>query len=139
MWMSALKPHERMHQKKALMTSHRTPAEIEAGKIFICSICERKFARKTSLTNHERSHSNVHRRRSPSAPAAKNNAKSRIAPPMSAPPPTSAPPPMPVPAEPEAPHSAPQLTLVLPSSLLHGGPHFEDLVAMISSTEIGIF
>lgn len=62
MWMSALKPHERMHTKKTKQTAYRTPEEIEAEKIFHCAYCERRFARKTSLTNHERSHFNVRRR-----------------------------------------------------------------------------
>jgi uncharacterized Zn-finger protein len=64
MWMSALKPHERMHKKRATLSSYRTPEEIEAEKVHHCSYCERRFARKTSLTNHERSHLNVRRRRS---------------------------------------------------------------------------
>lgn len=89
MWMSSLKPHERMHEKKTKMISYQTPEEIEAEKIYHCSFCKRKFARKTSLTNHERSHLNV-RRRQPSE--RKQISKSKRAPSMSAPPPASAPP-----------------------------------------------
>jgi Zinc finger, C2H2 type len=63
MWMSALQPHLRMHKKKSKATSYRSPEEIEAEKIHHCAYCERRFARKTSLTNHERSHFNARRRR----------------------------------------------------------------------------
>lgn len=113
MWMSALKPHERMHEKKTKRTSYRTPEEIEAEKIFHCSFCERRFARKTSLTNHERSHLNV-RRMQPSEE--KKISKSKKAPPMSAHPPASALPLLSAPSPIAPPRSAPPPNAPPPSA-----------------------
>ncbi|OSX75456.1 hypothetical protein BU14_0235s0005 [Porphyra umbilicalis] len=95
-WMSALAPHTRMHARAAAAAVPRSPAQLDADRIYACGVCGRRFARRTSVTNHERSHGNVRsavnrrRRRGgslPASPAPVGGARSAAAPPGSDPPP----------------------------------------------------
>ncbi|GAB0492138.1 hypothetical protein MMPV_003398 [Pyropia vietnamensis] len=58
-WMSALAPHTRMHARAAAAAVPRSPAQLDAARVYACGVCGRRFARRTSVTNHERSHGNV--------------------------------------------------------------------------------
>lgn len=59
------------------------PGGLDAARIHVCKLCGRRFARRTSVTNHERSHYNerslVNRRRRREAAAAASSSEDLVA------------------------------------------------------------